>query len=39
MQKPDADPHGGAESFRDIKNSYASSVSDDVKRGFEDEMN
>jgi len=39
MPKPDADPHGGAESFRDIKNSYASSVSDDVKRGFEDEMN
>ena len=39
MPKPDADPHGGSESFKEIESSYFSDISDDVKKGFTDEMN
>ena len=39
MPKPDADPHGGSENFKEIENSYLSNVSDNVKKGFLDDMN
>ena len=40
MPKPDADPHGGAEDFEKVENPYCDipDVSDDIKKGYADEM-
>jgi|TARA_B110001452_G_scaffold85029_1_gene69475 anaerobic magnesium-protoporphyrin IX monomethyl ester cyclase len=43
MPKPDADPHGGSEDFQQVENPYCSvpedyAISDDAKRGYQDEM-
>ena len=42
MPKPDADPHSlstGPENFDDVENPYFENISDDIKKGFTDEMN
>ena len=40
MPKPDADPHGGSEDFEKVENPYCDipDVSDDIKKGYADEM-
>ena len=42
MPKPDADPHSlntGPENFEQVENPYYGKVSDDIKKGYTDEMN